>query len=446
MLITLTLLPSLRLQSASNMPFLQPHLTFNRCSVDQDLSQSLVRCIWQPRQGFIRFGTEGGLNQDNGYSFEHFQHDPQNPNSLSHNHILTINEDRAGMLWIGAWGGGLNRCDPATEQFTRHRHDPDDHQSLSANEVITIHLNRRGTLWVGTGTAGLNKFDHATGTLTHCREKDGLPNDVVCGIRADEHGNLWMSTNQGIAKFNSTTGQFRNYDGSDGLQSDEFKVGACFKGKGGETFSGGINGLNALHPPALRDNPPAPPVLITDFQLFNRSVALGYNADRRATLPKAITATDAIKLSDKDEVFFLGFVALNYASATKNQNEHKMEGFGADWIAAGTRRFATCANLDPGEYTFRVKGSNNDGNWNERGATIKIIFTLPAGKPGDSVSACPLRFCCSPSPDIAAAFITSICRMELESCLVLRTSSPAARRAPTCCAMSSRSLPRMRRC
>lgn len=325
MLITLTLLPSLRLQSASNMPFLQPHLTFNRCSVDQDLSQSLVRCIWQPRQGFIRFGTEGGLNQDNGYSFEHFQHDPQNPNSLTHNHILTINEDRAGMLWIGAWGGGLNRCDPATEQFTRHRHDPDDHQSLSANEVITIHLNRRGTLWVGTGTAGLNKFDHATGTLTHCREKDGLPNDVVCGIRADEHGKLWMSTNQGIAKFNSTTGQFRNYDGSDGLQSDEFKVGACFKGKGGETFSGGINGLNAFHPPALRDNPPAPPVLITDFQLFNKSVALGHNADGRAVLPKAVTATDAIKLSYKDEVFSLGCVALNYASSAKNQYQHKMK-------------------------------------------------------------------------------------------------------------------------
>lgn len=343
------------------------------------LSHNFVWTIYEDHAGALWIGTNGGLNRfdHKQQRFEHYRHDPNDSLSLSQNSIWCITEDQGGALWVGTMSRGLNRLNRERTQFTRFQNELRNPKSLSDNRVLSVYVDRRGTLWAGTGTAGLNKFDRDTEMFTHYREKDGLPNDVVYGILEDQRGNLWLITNKGLAKFNPATGQFRNYDVSDGLQSNEFNIGAYHKSKNGEMFFGGINGFNAFYPEDIKDNPHAPPVLITDFQLFNKSVPIGKSADGRVLLQKSITTTDAIKLSYKDNVFSFGFVALNFANPEKNQYQYKMEGFDADWTAAGTRRFATYTNLDPGEYTFRVKGSNNDGIWNERGAALKIIITPP---------------------------------------------------------------------
>jgi ligand-binding sensor domain-containing protein len=202
--IVVIVLPTLHAQTNGRSSSLEQILSFDRYSVDQGLSQSLVRCIWQDRQGFLWFGTEDGLNKYDGYSFKHFKHDPENPNSLSHNFILTIYEDRAGMLWIGTWGGGLNRFDPATEQFTRYRHDPDDPQGLSDNDVLAIHEDQFGALWVGTNGGGLNRYDPETEQFIHYRHDPNQPyslsHDRVNEICEDQTGALWLGTNNGLDK------------------------------------------------------------------------------------------------------------------------------------------------------------------------------------------------------------------------------------------------------
>jgi len=312
--------------------------------------------------------------------FTHYKHDPDNPNSLSTDHVFSIYEDRSGTLWIGTWGGGLNKFDREIEQFTHYRHDSNNPNSLSNDLVRSIYEDRSGTLWIGTQGGGLNKFDREKEQFIHYREKDGLPNDVIYGILEDNNNYIWLSTNKGISKFNPKTEEFRNYDVKDGLQGDEFNGGAYFQSEDGRLFFGGMNGINTFHPDSLRDNEHIPPVVVTDFKIFNKSVTIQSSGSEEGMpfLPVHISETDEILLSYKESVFSFEFSALHYSVPGKNQYAYMMEGFDEDWVYTDAkRRFATYTNLDAGEYTFKVKASNSDGIWNEKGSKIKIIITPP---------------------------------------------------------------------
>jgi len=177
-----------------------------------------------------------------------------------------------------------------------------------------------------------------------------------------------------LSRFDPRTETFRNYDASDGLQSNDFSYGSCKQGLNGEMFFGGSEGFNAFFPENIRDNPYVPPVVLTDFQLFNKPVAIG----KDSPLKKAINVADQITLRYEQNVFRLRFAALSFAQPQKNRYAYKLEGFDEDWRStdAGDRS-ATYTRLAPGSYTFRVKASNNDGVWNEQGTSIKITV-LPA--------------------------------------------------------------------
>jgi PAS domain S-box-containing protein len=200
---------------------------------------------------------------------------------------------------------------------------------------------------------------------------------VIYDIIEDDKGNLWMSTNNGLAKFNPKTEEFKNYDVNDGLQSNEFNTGTACKTKKGEMFFGGIGGFNSFYPENIRDNPYLPSIVITDFRIFNRSVPVGKMEDGRTILEKSITETDEIVLSYRDNVFSFEFVALHYATPEKNEYAYCMEGLEKEWNYVGTRRYVTYSGLSPGTYTFKVRGSNNDGVWNEDGTSLKIKIIPP---------------------------------------------------------------------
>ena len=340
------------------------------------LSANAVSAIYQDREGVLWIGTfGGGLNRFDRETeqFTSYQNVPTDTHSLSSNTIVSIYQDREGVLWIGTNSGGLDRFDRETEQFTSYQNVPTDTHSLSNDIVMSIYQDREGVLWIGTAGGGLSKFDRASETFTHYREKDGLPNDTVYGILEDDHGNLWLSTNEGLSKFDPQTETFKNYDAGDGLQSNEFNMSAYYKSSGGEMFFGGINGFNAFYPDDVKDNPYVPPIVITDFQLFNETVAVGGDSP----LQKPIAETKEIELSYKDDFFTFEFAALHYSSPEENQYAYMMEGLDTDWNYVGTRRFAGYTSVPPGKYTFRVKGSNSDSVWNEEGISIRIIITPP---------------------------------------------------------------------
>lgn len=338
------------------------------------LSDNTVTFIYEDHLGTVWVGTlRGGLNKFDPESeqFTYYTNEPNNPNSLSDISAFLIHEDHSGTLWIGTLNGGLNKFQRETEKFIHYKHNANNPNSVSYDRIVSIYEYPSGTLWIGTFGGGLDKFDIATETFTHYTEKDGLPNNSVVGILADDDGNLWLSTGKGISKFNPKTEIFRNYDVSDELQGNEFDgVKAYLKSKTGEMFFGGLNGFNAFYPVQVKDNPHIPPIVISDFKKFNESVKLD----------KSISEIESIKLSYKDSFFGFEFAALDYTNPLKNKYAYKLEGFDKDWIYSGTRRYASYTNLNGGTYIFKVKGSNNDGVWNEEGTSIKILITPPPWK------------------------------------------------------------------
>jgi hypothetical protein len=135
------------------------------------------------------------------------------------------------------------------------------------------------------------------------------------------------------------------------------------KTREGEIYFGGFNGFNSFFPDSIKVNTSIPPVYITEFQIFNKPVAFGAPG---SPLKKHISETKEITLTHLQSVFSFGFTAINYTNPEKNLYAYKMEGFEKEWnYTDAYRRYVTYTNLNPGEYTFRVKSSNNDGIWNE---------------------------------------------------------------------------------
>ncbi|RMF59143.1 MAG: hypothetical protein D6746_08710, partial [Bacteroidetes bacterium] len=283
----------------------------------------------------------------------------------------SVHQDAAGRLWLAS-GQGLVRFDPETETFGYYRADPADPAALSHDVVRSICPDPRAPeryLWVGTAGGGLNRLDRQTDTFTRYTDREGLPNNVVYGILPDDEGYLWLSTNRGLSRFDPRTEQFRNFDADDGLQSNEFNSGAYFRSRRGELFFGGVYGFTYFFPGDVVDNPHVPPVVITGLKRINRAESI---REAGTVLTRALAETDTLRLSYRDNVLTFSFAALDFSAPAKNRYAYRMEGFSEAWIETGGARTATYTNLPPGTYTFRVRGSNNDGVWNEQGAALTL--------------------------------------------------------------------------
>lgn len=330
------------------------------------LSNNAVTAFCEDESGVLWMGTAAGLNrfEQRTEKFTRFVLDSTGPA----NHILSLYQDVTGVLWIGTYGG-LIRFDPAQKSMARFQQNPNDPHSLSNNYCFAIGEDSEGVLWIGTG-GGLERLDRATGTFTHFTEKDGLPNSVICGIVAGKNGVLWLSTHKGLSRFYTRARTFTNYDLADGLQSNMFIPGAYGKRRNGELLFGGINGFNRFHPDSLKANPYIPPVAITAFKIF----------DKTHKFAGDISSTQTLELSHQENFFTFEFAALDFTRPEKNQYAYKLEGVDRDWIYAGTRRDASYTEAAPGEYVFRVKGSNSDGVWNETGSAVRISIAPPFWK------------------------------------------------------------------
>jgi two-component system, sensor histidine kinase and response regulator len=327
----------------------------------------------------IWVGTENGLCRydRSKQKFIRFQNTLNDTFSLSDNDVRVIFEDRLGQLWIGTRNGGINKFDRNTQQFIQYKHNPKDSLSINDNRIFAMYEDQNGIIWIGTRGGGLNRFDTKTGIFQDYTEKDGLPNNVIYGILEDGYGNLWISTNAGLAKFNPETEKFNNYDVTDGLQSNEFNFGAVHKNKDGLMFFGGINGVNFFYPDSILDNTFIPPVVITDFRITNKSVPVGKKIKNRIVLAKQITNTENIELLYSDNIFSFEFSALNYVFPQKNQYAYRMEGLEKEWNFVKDRRYVTYTNVPAGDYVFRIKASNNDGIWNQTGTSLQIKVLPP---------------------------------------------------------------------
>ncbi len=339
------------------------------------LSFDSVTLIHTDRSGQLWVGAyRHGLDRlEHGGVFSHFQHDPGSSYSLSSNNVVALHEDSQGIFWVGTEGLGLIQFDPdKSEMIAHYRHDPDDPRSLSNDTPWLIHEDAGGDLWIGTNGGGLNHWtaaDRLSGRAVFKRytQSDGLPSDHLHGILTDEPGNLWISSSRGVSRFDPVAEMFENFDSRHGLQSGELIFGATLRSQSGRMYFGGNTGFNAFHPEQVHHNEHIPPVVLTEILKFNTPVDLG----------KPLSEIRELSLDYRDYVVAFEFSALDYAAPDDNSYLHKLEGFDQDWVDSGKLRRATYTNLDSGRYSFRVKASNNDGVWNEEGATLALRVEPP---------------------------------------------------------------------
>jgi signal transduction histidine kinase/ligand-binding sensor domain-containing protein/CheY-like chemotaxis protein len=289
--------------------------------------------------------------------------------SLSNNDVETIYRDRENNIWVGTYAG-LNLYNPTTDNFT---HFKPYNSGLSSNVIISIFEDAKGNIWVGTLGGGLNLYDKHKKIFSAHIFPDGSNYSIINSITEDDNGFMWVSTNAGIISFKPNTNEFKKYTISNNLQGYEFFIGSGLKAANGELLFGGHNGFNIIDPYQLALNKSKHDVVFTDFQLFNKKVPVGENS----ILKKSITQTKEIRLNYEQSVFTIEFSDLNYTLPEMNSYAYMLDGFEKSWNYVGSQRKATYTNLNPGEYTFKVKAANSDGIWNNIPSTIKIIIVPP---------------------------------------------------------------------
>ncbi|MCU0414171.1 MAG: hypothetical protein MUE91_07205, partial [Ignavibacteriaceae bacterium] len=317
------------------------------------------------------------------------------PNSISYNDVWAITRDRKGRLWIATSGGGLNLAyrqagsfdDSDGVKFYRLNEDTENSIKLSSNSIYSIRESRQGkfsdnknqtVIWVGTSrglnkliiksTSEINKIDASNTELTFYTTENGLADNSIKSILEDENGNLWLGTNAGISFFDIENESFTNYSTPDGLRGNDFNAESALFSSNGLMYFGSTEGLNVFDPKQITQSGFVPPVVITDFQIFNQPVKIGEDFP----LKENILQAKEIVLAFSQNVFSFQFSALDYNDPLSIQYAYKMEGFDEDWINSGSRRFITYTNLNSGTYTFKVKATNSDGVWSENYKSISV--------------------------------------------------------------------------
>lgn len=412
------------------------HQTFQQFLHDPEdpnsLSNNVVVSLFIDHEGYLWIGTYyGGLNRYDGENFVRYRHDPDNPQSLADDRVWEIYEDSRHNLWIGTLGSGLDLFDREKGVFYHYRMG--DQNSVHSDYIASIREDQQERLWIGTaygvdvldlntgrfhyynsapgnphslsnfnvnfvlvdslnrvwiGTReGLNLYDPEKDGFRVFKTKDGLSDNTIQAILEDDQHNLWISTPQGLSHMvlegglkDGLTYRFNNYNKSDGLQK-EFNTESAFKTSQGELIFGGPNGFNIFMPESIEDNTITPKVVITDLRLYDQSIQPGEEILGDEILSQSITLTKEVVLSYQHNMVSFAFSALNFHQPEKNQYQYKLEGFNNQWLTTDSKsRVATYTNLAPGEYTLKVKASNNDNLWNETGTSLKITILPPFWK------------------------------------------------------------------
>lgn len=346
---------------------------------DRDNPHSLaatgVMSIFEDSRRRLWVGTYGGglqrLNRED-VTFERYPRGGNRQQATATERVTAIAEDPTGILWIGTDGGGLGVLDPDTGRMTSLRHEPAHPATLSASTVYSIHIDARKRVWLGMRGGGLERVtgdprDPASIRFQHFSETDGLPNNSVYGVISDADGLLWLSTNNGLARFDPDKKRVRTFHRTDGLQGDEFNFGAYYASASGALYFGGGNGYNIIRPAQLKLTRSPPLLALTSF-VSARGIEIA---------GPAALATKHLHLGYREDDVTFEFAALDFASPRTNRFQYWLDGRGSGWTDVGTRRTISLTDLPGGTYTLRVRAASADGPWSKPGITIGLRVDPP---------------------------------------------------------------------
>ncbi len=353
---------------------------------------SSVFSILQDKSGNLWLGTySDGIhrwtyNEESGdFKKSRFVHDINDSLSLSNNIIRKIIQDSRGNIWLGT-GGGLNKisADQVNAEnidFEVYRNEIGNEKSISHDYILDMLETRNGDLWIGTFGGGVNKLvPSGAGEISFetYSEADGLANNTIKSLLEDPQGNLWISSNKGLTKLDPDTKTIFNFSLKDGLQGNEFAEVSAYLRSNGDMFFGGVNGFNIFNPENISISTNDPDVYLTDFYILNKRVKPNEKFNGRVIIDKTFASTDKIKLAHNENNFSIEFAALEYLSPGQIQYKYMLEGYDEDWnMTSSLSRLANYTNLKQGKYTFIAKATNADGIWSDKEAKIDISIRPP---------------------------------------------------------------------
>ena len=341
--------------------------------IDKSYQQYVDKSIYfmlEIDPGIFLLGTVGGLYSYSSHSNTIKKIESVNQN-LSNTYIRGYTKDSNGDLYLATYLGLAVLDDKNIFNLYNKIQ-----KQLPTNEVWSVFSNNQ-ELWVGTGQYGVFKFNKSGELITRYDDRHGIPKNLSIFSMLSDGVNLWMGTDNGLVRLNTETDLAYIYHKSAGLQSDFFIAGSAYKSPSGKLFFGGRGGLNAFYPKDIKINTTPPNIVLTQFTRFGKVVQPSIKNDD-FTLEKPINDLDELTLTHKDYVVGFEFSALDFADPSRNKYAYKMQGLDPDWnyVNADDRK-TSYTNLKPGDYTFKVKGANKDGVWNETGKSLKIKV-LPA--------------------------------------------------------------------
>lgn len=347
--------------------------------------------------------------------FRHFKNAPNDKNSLADNNVYGLLKEE-NLLWILMYGGGLDILDLNENKFYHFNHQPNDTKSLSSDlarvflktkdnqiwigterglnkvkidnqgfpesfetflqyeKIYSLQEDSKSNIWLGTFTNGLYRLNPKNNSFIHFTTADGLPGNTVLGILEISEEELWLSTNNGLSKFNPKLKVFTNYNYSSGLENSEYNFNAYYKTQSGDLLFGGINGYTQFDPNSIQPNEFIPPIAFTELRKNNQIIRVG---DETQLLEKDINETEVITFDYNEANFSLSFAALDYFSPENNHYGFMLEGLDQDWNYSVGNSEAVYTIQRDGEYIFRMKGGNSDGIWNPKERQLKIVVLPP---------------------------------------------------------------------
>ncbi len=302
---------------------------------------------------------------------------------ISYDNCRILHHDKLrNQLWVGTEGGGLNIITLNPEfKPVKNTVYKKENKTVSSNYIRSICQSDENTIWIGTHL-GLNRCTYINNSESIDFKgyfvADGLPNNMIQSIITDKKKVLWIGSNSGLTRFDVDNSKMTTFTAADGLQSNEFSEHTSFRSQDGELFFGGINGVNSFFPENIISNNLNPQVTLTDFYLFNEKITPQTIIKGRVLLENPVFMTDKIKLKSKENNFRIDFSSMNFLAPQKIKYAYRLEGYDKKWnITESGSHTATYTNLRHGTYTFRVKATNDDGDWSNNERNIIIHIATP---------------------------------------------------------------------
>lgn len=339
----------------------------NRQGDTSTLISDNIFSLYQDKDDIIWVGTDRGLCRYN-VATNSFSIIPTE--GLLNTIIYDMYEDNGKTIWVATHNNGLLRMDKRTNAVQKIKSS----SGTPLSKVICLFDDAHGYLWIGTDGRGLYRYNYKTEELKPYTGNGKIAANIIYGITGDDNGNLWFTSNNGLYSLHLQTEKIKHYTTQDNLQGKQFNYKALYKARNGNLFAGGIEGFNIINPSAVEQTNASIIVAVTNFQLFNKDVLPDSTG---SGLQKQINYTSSLTLKHDQSVMSFEYAGLGFAVTDKLQYAYKMEGFDPDWNFVGAERKATYTNLPPGTYTFKVKATADESNWNVPEKTIRIIIKPP---------------------------------------------------------------------